>query len=429
MFVHRIAEAEAKIVAQKPLKGFAFEPEGILASSWNDTAPRGLWAPQTPHIGLLLATESGDAVIGALGVVVQLRTAGHHRSLVRIHEPLPLDGIRVQQVVEQCGQRFQSHAEHVLTEGGRIPRGTWDEITRVLSELNSEVPGYLRRMAAKYGRGFAILADSPGFDVMTLESEATDLSVRLAGGRLNIEELWTPPATPLPFLRSLPQAISVTEDEVLAHDLDHFGDARQLHQYTAGFARFEVGNGAVFVWNVNRKPLETTTGADLIYYHARLGQWVLIQYKMLKRENGEPRYRPRADFEAQLAKLRAISAEACRLGASDNSPSSFRLNDAPAYVKFCRPTMPPISNELSKGMYVVVPLYDRLVASGALKGPQGGTVVSFDNVKRWLSNTEFINLFRGGWIGTSIMGGVGIADYVQGRLRDGASLTLATSRT
>jgi hypothetical protein len=53
-------------------------------------------------------------------------------------------------------------------------------------------------------------------------------------------------------------------------------------------------------------------------------------------------------------------------------------------------------------MYLPLDLWRSLANDPATQGPRGGRVISYDNVGRKLTNTEFITLVANAWVGTIV---------------------------
>ena len=91
----------------------------------------------------------------------------------------------------------------------------------------------------------------------------------------------------------------------------------------SGIVQFSKGRERLTVINVNRQPLERTTGADLIYVNETSKSFVLVQYKTFRREGKPSRlvYRPDAQLREELARMRRIKSSA-----DDGAPGSYRLD-------------------------------------------------------------------------------------------------------
>jgi hypothetical protein len=58
-----------------------------------------------------------------------------------------------------------------------------------------------------------------------------------------------------------------------------------------GMVHFSRGAERLTVLNVNRRPLEQLTGADLIYHNETHDSFVLVQYKTMSREEDDGKTR------------------------------------------------------------------------------------------------------------------------------------------
>ena len=51
-------------------------------------------------------------------------------------------------------------------------------------------------------------------------------------------------------------------------------------------------------------------------------------------------------------------------------------------------------------MYFPLPLFELILESPEARGPLGGTALGWHNAQRYLTNTDFVRLVQGGWIGS-----------------------------
>ena len=80
------------------------------------------------------------------------------------------------------------------------------------------------------------------------------------------------------------------------------------------------------------------------------------------------------------------------------------------------------------GIYVPLDLWKYLAASGRLKGPRGGNVLSYENVGRRLNNSEFVTLVANSWVGTTIGQSVALESVIRAVLESGKTVTFAIKR-
>jgi hypothetical protein len=218
------------------------------------------------------------------------------------------------------------------------------------------------------------------------------------------------------------------EDNAIAYDSMRFLDFDRI-DHPSGLVTFEKGNELLTILNVNRRGLEKTTGADLIYVNERTHSFVLVQYKAFRREKtraGPTRlvYRPDRQFREELGRLRTI-----RVGKGNGSTRDFRLHPGCAFLKICKPVirLDHDPRELVSGMYLPLDYYDTLVASGDVRGPKGGIAVAYDNVPRHVNNDLFVSLVQGGWIGSRSVTSERLTSLVLAGLEAGTSVTVATT--
>jgi len=69
--------------------------------------------------------------------------------------------------------------------------------------------------------------------------------------------------------------------------------------------------------------------------------------------------------------------------------------------RYLRVDFNPDDKGLFKGIYLPLDLWRQADAAGNFAGKRGGKVLSYDNVGRRISNSEFVTLVSGAWVGTS----------------------------
>ena len=81
----------------------------------------------------------------------------------------------------------------------------------------------------------------------------------------------------------------------------------------------------------------------------------------------------------------------------------YRLTENPFFLKICpRIVFNPDSIGLVKGMYLPLDYWNLLSKHPTMNGPKGGKRLSYQNVRRYFDNTEFVTIASGGWVGTTI---------------------------
>lgn len=305
---------------------------------------------------------------------------------------------------------------------GSMPETTSLAVLEAVKRLRPEARAAINRLS--------LPRSLPGWlyreegEVVGYERDAVQLATRFAGVEdMQVLGTWEPTDDPTPFLTNL-EGATVREDTILQSDMNVFGDWTRLDQYQTGAVLFGKGRRRLVVVNVNRTPLEETLGVDLIYYAHQYDAYVLVQYKMLRRETDAYVYRPAGDksIEDEIKRMSVIPE-----GKWDSKPGNYRLGPSACYFKFCYTRVSPMDSTLARGLYVPLEFWKSLIGSGELVGPKGGVVLHSDHLPRHLSNTDFVALVKEGWIGSRGATSDLLQQVISESLHSGRSVTLARS--
>ena len=233
-----------------------------------------------------------------------------------------------------------------------------------------------------------------------------------------------------PFLRSV-TAAQPSEAARVRHDASRFCDWLPVNDERYDVWRFEDptdSNRKVTVLYADKEPLELVTGTDLIYYREESGAFVLVQYKRMVKENStqEPVYRPDQQLEMELARMRAPALSK----SEPTGVANFRLSQEPFYIKLLDPeSIRPGKNRLAKGMYFPVSLFDLVRSSDEVRGPRGGPRVTWQTAQRYLTNSDFLTLLKGSWIGSQGSDTNIISELIQRALDRGRAAVIAVEHS
>ena len=334
----------------------------------------------------------------------------------RLDQPLPFEDL-----VELVPPRFRSPLRRVLNSGGLIPPKTFRAVVDALTRLDASLTSRLARFSER--RAQAIRRFTPEERAnLAVQKESLALALDIAG--MQREEIlsWSPtPGKPASFLEGLPAA-RVREDVMIIKDFtsvpgfEAVRDATNVAAMT--FENPQDRNQKLTVIMANRLPLEEQTGADLIYYNELYRAFVLVQYKAMEKTGDDPEFRWRDgdQFTKEIERMDALLAELAQCGL-DHAPEGFRLCANPFFLKFCsRVVFNPDDKGLFSGIYLPFDLWKCL---------HGGNVVSFGNVGRKLSNSQFIELVASSWVGTTIPQSAELAKVIRAVLESGRTVTFA----
>lgn len=76
-------------------------------------------------------------------------------------------------------------------------------------------------------------------------------------------------------------------------------------------------------------------------------------------------------------------------------------------------------------MYLPLDYYEQLAMSDSTLGPSGGRVIDYDNVRKWINNTLFVDLMSGGWIGSRTLQTAWLSETVEAALEAKRSVVIA----
>lgn len=201
-----------------------------------------------------------------------------------------------------------------------------------------------------------------------------------------------------PFLTGLART-RTTEASVLRHEaqvLDGWLSQESRNFDVATFQDPNNGARRMSIFYADKEQLERQTGTDLVYYRHHRAGFILVQYKRMRTAPGsrEATYYPDDQLRKELARAKALPAAAPPRDAND-----WRLSEDSFYVKLVADDLArPTGNKLVRGMYLPGSLVDLLLASGDRNEVPKGW--SAKNLTTYLSNEEFLQLAKQGYVGT-----------------------------
>lgn len=321
------------------------------------------------------------------------------------------------------------HIERVFVEGGLLPPRSLSYVVDQLLKVVPSLAGRLARYGADRGRRIAEYTDAQ-IQNLALQKETLSLALRIGDFRKDEVLSWSPTDdTDDNFLHGLPQTYS-REDPMLISDLASvpgFEAVRDLPFAAREFVHERNPKNRLTVIMANRTELEKQTGADLIYYNRTHGCLILVQYKAMTETSDKPEFRWAAGDDLDKEVTRMIGLRRTLQGfPADTSQRGFRFSQDPFFLKICRRIhFDPDSAGLFPGMYFPLGLWERLAIDPVTLGPRGGRMLNYANATRRMSNSEFVELVRGGWIGTTLPQSAALKRLIEEILMTGKAVTFA----
>lgn len=392
------------------------------------------WHPKALEVCFL---SFGGSTLDLAALATRGRKVANAKYAVTYSHFVDLGALPFPVVEATLGNQLRQHFVRSSTgRGSRVPPQTWAGLLAAAMALRPAIASDLERLVRLREEGTRHLRGN-GIPQLAMERDAVGIALEIFGAdRRGILSSWAPggavgTAAPLaPFLAGL-RASRMREDQMLTHDARTFPGWALIAQHQVGTATFQKRDGEYLtIYNVNRTTIENALGVDLVYYNHRYDAYVMVQYKRLLRDgrsDGDPVFRlSGGSYETELEKMRQfVSANPVP---QCDRPDRYRLEPAAFYLKLCEAeTLTPLSGDLIKGMYVPLPYWEALLASGVLVGRRGGLSVSFRNMRRHLPNGSFVQLVQDGWIGSRGTTSDAITRMIRTRLEEGVSVLLAVT--
>lgn len=382
---------------------------------------------------VLVSTEPGIVTHIADGRKSNRTTTNRFKLLMHNFEELDTH-IKCDIVLSRVKSQLRRYAGPKFEDGGLIPHATSIDIAEIIKEMDPSLTDRLSMLSRT--RSEILRRMSPG-ERQNLAAQKECLSTALELAGIDREALfgWNIREDGRP--RSVLEGLSGSktgEDVVLAHDWADVPGFRQLIRDVHASSRVFVSDDdpklQLTVIMANRTDLEKQTGADLIYCNDTCRNFVMVQYKAMERnsasDEAEFRWHSGDHFTQQIAVMDGI-LQNLRMVPQRSHPDNFRFSDNPFFFKFFpRVSFDPDKKEISKGMYLPLDYWKCADQNNQFLGPKGGKVLTYRNVGRYITNTDFKTFISSCWVGTSLDQSSYLATIIREVIDSGRTLTLAT---
>jgi hypothetical protein len=391
-------------------------------------------ADYRPRRAELVIVSLGDRQADYFGISIRGKFGTTGQTNVMISNLNPVERVRLDEVLTSLPKRFQANFSPPVVGIYRPTPKLWEALLGILIPRNPQNILRLDALQRALTAANRVIGRNRNGGLEAFERDAIASALQAWGGptvRRRILRSAVPTADEkAPFLASL-RDVTSREDPQINHDHTVFPGMTISRRDIVSSVTLREGSDQITILNCNRQPLEQTLGVDLIYYSHRFRAFVLVQYKRMVDENGIPGYRPHSDSNhaKELARMRLAEQllKTIPKGAS-NDTACFRLSSAPFFVKLCEAKAPiALDSGMVTGMYVPLQLWNSLLSSPTVVGPKGGVNVTWENCTRRLSNGEFTNLLRYGWIGSTQAHTQKLSEIIERVLVSGRMLILAAT--
>ena len=385
---------------------------------------------------VLISTEPGMFTHVAEGKKSIRTTTNRFRLDMKNFEKLD-NYINFEQILSEVKPQLKRYAKQKFENEGLIPHATSIDVAEIIREID---PSLGNRLSMLSRRRLEFLRSMSREEKQNLAIQKECLSTALELAGIDREALfgWDIREDGKP--RSVLEGLSggkVGEDVVLARDWSDVPGFQEIitdcHASSRVFISDRYPKSQLTVIMANRADLEKQTGADLIYCNDTCRNFVMVQYKAMERnsstDEAEFRWQSGDHFTQQIAVMDVV-LQNLRTIPQRPHPDNFRFSDNPFFLKFF-PRVPfdPDKKEIAKGMYLPLDYWKCADQCSQFQGPQGGKVLTYRNVGRYITNTDFKTFISSCWVGTSVDQSSYLAAIIREVIESGKTLTLATQET
>jgi hypothetical protein len=350
---------------------------------------------------VLLVLSKDPVTISAMAMMERMHgTGGAGKRMMRISNILAFDSpVKGSELLLSdlealiCTPETLSRTDHL----------SWEGLLTELRQLRPDSAAAIDRLVALRAEERRLLGESNRIDRLNEQRDGVGICLDIAElDRSNVlKNLKTENVEVASSVLDLLDGLPIQERTLLEHDARIF--ELLLGDVPSNSAMFSGGGGrSVRVYVVDQTPIETVLGIDLIIYSTCYENFLLLQYKKMEKNATGWSYNisPSSNIHQQLLRMSAFRTAAATVAPSPTTLWSYRLNDVPFYFKFCQQFRPDARDDsLIQGITMPESHLREFMELQEAKGPNGGLSIGYENCPRYLSNTEFIQLARVGWIG------------------------------
>jgi len=353
--------------------------------------------------------------------------AGTELSRLNIDDGIILkSSIQTKAIIDYVPQRVKKWVKQRFKNGGLLTPKSFEAVVDAILHLSPETKPLLARYSSERAN---IIRNMPlkTRQILAIQKESVAAALSIAGFSRDPLQRWAPKSgsQAISFLEGLPEA-RLREDAMVVHDLMNLPGYDLIKTMPYNAAIFEDNSKRLTVILANRQPLEQLLGTDLIYFNETYKSFVMVQYKAMEKEKGGECFRlPNHQLAEEISRMDKILAELKKCDSNDIC-DGFRLNENPFFLKLCyRTVFNPDDISLFPGMYIPIDYWRILANDPSIIGPLGGRKVTYENVGRYFTNTDFISMVAKAWVGTTVKQSGVLKTAIRHTLEAGKAIALA----
>ena len=431
------AMAIGRSTKEKPIySGFllAFEPRRTekIAEQLNSTYEAAEsfsamdWEFEQREV-VLLALDPGESSIGGAALMERMHGSGGTGNLMmRLSDPVLLG----KSIDAGSIRGVLSLSENVSTAERlkRIDPAVWSKLIVEIKQLRPESSEALDGRLAKREEDRRLLGDTARIARLVEQRDAVGLTLDIASvdRQATLRSLDAGRVDDARSVLDLLDSEPLHEQDLIRHDGMIF---KELLNDAMRHAQFKGSGGrSVRVHIYDKKSLETVLGIDLLIYQEIYRSFLLIQYKTMDKIAGKRgqtwSYLIDEQIHKQISAMDAAEAAIQRQSVQLGGIWDWRLHASPFYFKFCERTRANARDDsLVRGILLGLDHLEHFLFLPESEGEDGGRRIGYENCPRYLSNTQFVELARDGWIGCEQKGLALITQLLKSN-QEGGKLTM-----
>lgn len=348
-----------------------------------------------------------------------------------LQKPIEFDKLFV-----EVGSTVMPHLKSKINNNGLLAKGTRAAVVKAFERLDPSIVERLKKLSPRRLRHIRDLTEAES-ENLTIQNYGLRTTFSLAGFSSKDVPPWTVPED-TKNLRNFLDGVKdapvdedsysgpIREDSYIGFDFNNIPgfDSEQDFMTHRTFVKQGDSNVKLRVFMANRYPLETQTGADLIYYNETHNNFVFVQYKMMSRDGF--RWRDGDKFSEQINDMKKLIGDLSVIDSSDKS-YNYRFTRNPYFLKFIPSRkFDPDNSSLAGGFYFPLEYWQKACADGEFRGPKGGNVINTDGSYRYIDNHCFRSLVSNAWVGTSVEQSLALEKLIRKIVNDGRTVIYAS---
>ncbi len=304
-------------------------------------------------------------------------------------------------IVESTPPKFKKYLKKIIEIGGLMPTKSFEEFLSVFINVAKETAPILNKYSRERRIRIEQLSELAK-KTLAQQKEAVLTAMNIAGIDKDEVQGWDYTTKESSSFLDGIKNLKIREDSLIINDLINLPGFELMRTSKFSSSVFENDRTRLTVLLANRFALEELLGTDLIYYNEDFKCFVMVQYKVMEKENDKFIFRlPNEQFNEEISRMDSFLKILKTISGSEKI-NDYRINNAPFYIKICpRIEFQPDNVGLSSGMYIPLEYLKLLQVDDSTLGSRGGRAITYDNIGRYLDNTGFKTIIEGGWIGTN----------------------------